>query len=186
MNSIVPRLSAAAAALSLGLAIAAGAAQPDPGATAARASPGPDLTESDMGHTGSDGTVTVPWDMLGGVVGNQTVNGLRVGLYVLQAQDPAKLKPGDPNHAFTVTLKDDKSGALVKQGDVSIVVLAEDVVQRGSMAVQPNGLFRLGVRLPRTGDYRVKIAFKAGGRAGQVEFPYVFRLDPQPMPAHQH
>lgn len=142
-----------------------------------------------MSHTSSTprGTVTVPWTMLGGVVGNKTVDGLRVGLYVLQAQEREKLKPGDPNHAFTVTLKDGKSSALLKRGDVSIAVSGGDnAVQGGTMAAQSTGVFRLGVNLPKPGEYRIKVAFKAAGHSGQAEFPYVFRTHAPAMPAHHH
>ena len=190
MNRAIRSLSTAAAALAAYLAIGAVAApQPDPKATALPASPGADLGETDMSHTGSapGGTVTVPWTMLGGVVGNKTVDGLQVGVYVLQAQEPEKLKPGAPNHAFTVTLKDDKSGTLLKQGDVSIAVSgAGHAFQRGSMPAQSSGVFRLGVNLPKPGDYRIKVAFKAAGHGGQAEFPYVFRADGPAMPAHHH
>jgi hypothetical protein len=190
MNKTIRSLSTAVAAAAACLAIAAvAAAQPDRNAAAAAVSPEPDLTETDMSHTGSspEGTVTVPWTMLGGAVGSKTLNGLRVGLYVLQAQEPEKLKPGDPNHAFTVTLKDDKSGTLLKQGDVSIAVSGGgNAFQRGSMAAQSSGVFRLGVNLPKPGEYRIKIAFKAAGHGGQTEFPYVFRAGTPAMPAHHH
>jgi len=175
-------------AMAAWLAVGAGAVEPGPKSGAAPAAAGTDLSETDMSHVGTtpEGTVTVPWTMLGGLVGNKKANGVQVALYVLQAQDFAKLKPGEPNHAFTVALKDEVSGEFLKQGEVSIAVFGDDVAQRGKMAEQPNGLFRFGVRLPRAGDYRLKISFMTGGRSGQVEFPFAFSPDAQPAQVHQH
>src|SRR5579864_8440732 len=98
MKTTIRWAGTALVALAPQLTIAAGA-QPDARAATAPAALQSDVTESDMSHTGStpQGTVTVPWNLLGGLVGNRTVNGVRVELYVLQAQDTGKLKRGDPN-----------------------------------------------------------------------------------------
>jgi hypothetical protein len=185
---IIRQLRVILPAVAATLAIGASAAAQDPKAPAVPATSGTDLSETDMSHTStsSEGTVTVPWTMLGGVVGNRTINGMDVGLYVLLAQEPDKLKPGDPNHAFTVTLKDAKSSALLKQGEVSIAVAGGGTpVKPAPMSAQSAGVFRLGVRLPQPGQYRIKVAFKAEGRSGQAEFPYTFSAAAQP-PAHHH
>jgi len=170
-------------------AAAVSIAWPGPaGAADAKAAAAPDLSETDMSHTGkaAGDTVTVPWNLLGGALGNQTVGGVRVELYVLQAQDAGKLKPGDPNHAFTVTLKDDASGEFLKQGEVSIAVAdnAGASKQRTVMSQRSSGIFRGGVALAQPGEYRLTVAFKTGGREGQVDFPYQFREDA--VPAHHH
>jgi hypothetical protein len=176
------------ALLTLGAQVAAGAEAVESDAKAtARAAPGVDMTETDMSHTGSTpkGTVTVPWNLLGGAVGDRTVSGVRVELYVLQAQEPDKLKPGDPNHAFTVALKDGKTGEFVDQGEVSIAVAGDaGADQRSPMPTRSRGIFRAGVALPQPGQYRVTIAFKAAGRAGQADFPYVYH--PVAQATHTH
>jgi hypothetical protein len=168
----------------------AGAAWADAKAGTGADAPATELKETDMSHTGKTpegGTVTVPWKLLGGAVGNQTVNGVRVELFVLEAQDPDKLKPGDPNHAFTVTLKDDKSGEFLKQGDVSIDVSAgAGPARHTSMGLRSDGIFRGGVSLPQPGEYRLTIAFNAEGRKGKADFPYEYRRSTGPTPAHQH
>jgi hypothetical protein len=189
MKTTIRWTGAALVALATQLTIGAGAAQPDAKAAAVPAVPQSDMTETDMSHTGStpQGTVTVPWSLLGGVVGNRTVNGVRVELYVLQAQDPGTLKPGDPNHAFTVTLKDDKSGEFLKQGEVSIAVTGvTNSAQPSLMAARSSGVFRSGVSLPQPGDYRLTIAFKTAGRSGQADFPYVFYPLAEATQTHHH
>jgi hypothetical protein len=161
---------------------------PAPEAAAKGTEAPPDLSETDMSHVGSSpgGSVTVPWKLLGGAVGNQAVNGVRVELFVLQAQEADKLKPGDPNHAFTVTLKDDKSGELLKEGEVSIGVAAPGgpVQPKTAMSHRSDGVFRSGVALPKPGDYRLQVAFKSAGHSGLAEFPYRYREDA--VPAHHH
>jgi hypothetical protein len=165
--------------------MAAGAAQPDTKSDAART----DLTETDMSHTGSTpaGKVTVPWNLLGGAVGNRTVNGVRVELYVLEAQELDQVKAGDSNHAFTVTLKDDQTGEFLKQGAVSIAVAGgSGAVHRSVMSARSSGIFRSGVSLPQPGDYRLTIAFEAAGRKGEADFPYEFHPVAGAKPAHHH
>jgi protein SCO1/2 len=99
-----------------------------------------------------------------------------VELYVLQAQELDQLKPGDPNHAFTVTLKDDQSGEFLSEGEVSIAVTGgANAGQRHAMVTRSSGIFRSGVTLPQPGDYRVTITFGTASRSGQADFPYVFR-----------
>jgi hypothetical protein len=148
----------------------------------------PDLSETDMSHTGStsQGTVTVPWDLLGGTVGDRAVNGVRVELYVLQAVDMGKLKPGDPNHAFTVTLKDEKTSAFIKQADVSLRVSPGAPAPGTGMKRNQSGIFRAGVSLPKPGQYKVTVAFHVPGRSGEVEFPYEFRPEAPAAAAHHH
>jgi hypothetical protein len=187
MNATIRWAGAALFALAAPVALAANAVEPDPKAAAGK--PDVDLSETDMSHTGKTpggGTVTVPWSLLGGAVGNRTVNGVRVELFVLQAQDLDKLKPGDPNHAFTVTLKDDKSSELLKQGEVSLAVAGAGPLRPTAMSSRSSGVYRSGVALPKPGEYRITIAFTSAGKSGQAEFPYVFRPDAQSMPTHHH
>jgi hypothetical protein len=182
------RWMAAALVMLAALATGAGAAQQD--AKPAAAGVPADLTETDMSHTGKTpegGTVTVPWKLLGGAVGNQTVNGVRVELFVLEAQDMDKIKPGAPNHAFTVTLKDDKSGEFIKHGAVWIHVAAGAVpAHRTAMNSPSEGIFRGGVSLPQPGAYRLTVAFNAAGRKGRTDFAYEYRRPTGPAAAHQH
>jgi protein SCO1/2 len=188
MKTTIRWAGVALVAFAAQLAMVAGAARPDARAEAGPTAPESDATESDMSHTGTtpQGTVTVPWNLLGGAVGNRTVNGVRVELYVLQAQDPG-IKSGDPNHVFTVTLKDDQSGEFLKQGEVSIAVTGGTrQAQRSEMAARSSGVFRSGVSLPQPGDYRLTIAFKTAGRSGQADFPYVFRPFAEAVQAHHH
>ena len=179
-------VGAALLVLAAELTIGANAAEPEAKAEA-QATPG--LSETDMSHTGStsEGKVTVPWNLLGGAVGDRTINSVRVELYVLQAQDPDKLKPGDPNHAFTVTLKDEKSSEFLKQGEVSIAVArGAGPAQRSVMSARSSGIFRTGVALPQPGEYRVTIAFKSAGRTGQADFPYIYRPIDKTTRTHHH
>jgi len=162
----------------------------DPAALAAKTGQDRAMSETDMSHSGDadgGGKVTVPWNLLGGAVGDRTVDGVKVELYVLQAVDPSQLKPGDPNHAFTVALKDAKSSEFLKQGTVSIAVTGAGVSGQGSqMALRPNGVFRGGVALPRPGQYKVMIAFKTESRSGQAEFPFVYQPTAPGQHEHQH
>ncbi len=188
MNETMRWAGAALLALLAQLGTGANAVEPDAKA-AAQAAPEVDMTETDMSHTGSTpkGTVTVPWNLLGGAVGDRAVSGVRVELYVLQAQEPDKLKPGDPNHAFTVTLKDGKTGEFLDRGEVSIAVAGDfGPDQRSAMPMRSRGIFRTGVALPQPGQYVVTIAFKVAGRTGQADFPYAYRPITQTTQVHHH
>jgi hypothetical protein len=178
---------AAVTLLAVSAQLASAAPAADQGAGPAKAVPPPESDMSYTGKTDSGESVTVPMNLLGGLVGNHTVNGVRVELYVLLPQDPGRLKPGDPNHAFTVTLKDEKSGAFLRRGEVSLAAAGgAGAAQRSVMAMESDGIFRSAVTLPQPGDYRLTVGFKTAGRSGLAEFPYVFVPADQTIKAHHH
>lgn len=152
---------------------AAAAAQGSESGT--RADRVPPNNRSDMtiqGVTPAEGEATVPMSLLGGDVGKQSVNGVRVELYVLLAGNIDKLRPNDPDHAFTVALRDEKSGEFIKHGEVTMSVRGGAGDEHQVPAQMSDGIFRSTFRLQHPGQYRVKVAYKVGQRAGTADFPY--------------
>jgi hypothetical protein len=144
--------------------------------------------ESGSGHEGHmkhQGAITYTGDgtersttVLGGALGSQSVSDVTVGLFVLQADSPERLKEGGsgPTHVFNVTFTDEKTEELLKQAQGTIVVTGADGSQQ-SEAIQPfRKHFQARFRLEHPGDYLIQVAFESGDRKGTTQtyaFNYV-------------
>lgn len=140
-------------------------------------------------HKNHQGAITYTGDgsersttVLGGALGTQTVAEVLVGLFVLQAQSPERLKEGGsgPTHMFNVTFTDEETQELLEQAQGTIVVTGSDGSQQ-SGAIQPfRKHFQAGFRLEHPGDYLVKVAFESGDRKGKTEsYPFTYVRKPE-------
>lgn len=139
------------------------------------------------GHGGGthEGAISITGDgsldwmtVLGGSLGNQTVAGVDVGLFVLQADNPARLAPGakGPTHVFNLTFlaaddgddPDGVVGALHIEGPAATETL--------KVPFKPHqDYYQAATRLENEGDYRITVEFATddgGGRTREFAFQY--------------
>jgi hypothetical protein len=128
-----------------------------------------------------DGTQKVAM-LLGGPLGKESVSGVEVGLYVLQADNPARLKPGakGPTHIFNVTFMDEGSNQLIKEASGAVIIESAN----GESQRVPIGLvashYQVSVRLEERGKYQISVAFVAQGHRGRTQgmtYDYIGKLD---------
>jgi len=142
--------------------------------------------EGQEGHQKHEGAITYTGDgtehsttVLGGALGTQNVNDVTIGLFVLQAESPERLKEGGsgPTHVFNVTFTDEKSQELLEQAQGTIVVTGADGSQQ-SGAIQPfRKHFQAQFRLGHPGDYLITVAFESGDRKGTTQsYPFTYSL----------
>ena len=135
-------------------------------------------------HTKHQGAITYTGDgeersttVLGGTLGTESVSDVMIGLFVLQAQSPERLKEGGsgPTHMFNVTFTDEKTQELLAQAQGTITVTGADGRQQTG-EIQPfRKHFQAGFRLEHPGDYLIKVAFSSGERKGSTEtFPFTY------------
>lgn len=130
--------------------------------------------------TFSDGKKTYQAKVLGGELGVETVDGIRVGLYVLQAESPERLKLDGrgPTHLFNATFTDEGAGRLLGEVMGSVVVAGERETLR--MPLRPfESHFQALVRLPEPGEYTVSVHFSVPGHGGNTEpIAFTYRWPP--------
>ena len=117
-----------------------------------------------------DGTRKV----LGGQLGKETVDGVNVGLFVLQASNPERLKPGakGPTHIFNVAFVDQDGGRMLADVTGTVVIVGAATQQR--LAMRPfKSHYQVRTRLEQPGDYLLNVEFAAGDRAGSTR-PVLF------------
>jgi hypothetical protein len=187
-NSIFPMRLAGAMLLACAIQAALAAQGNESGTSPDRIPPNKQSDMTIQGVTPVEGEATVPMSLLGGDVGKKTVNGVRVELYVLLAGNMDRLRPTDPDHAFTVTLRDDRTGEFIKTGEVTVSVKGTgDAAERKVPATMSDGIFRSTFRLQHPGQYQVNVGYKADQRSGAADFAY--RFDPPAQgadSAHHH
>ena len=141
-------------------------------------------------HSKHQGAITYTGDgmersttVLGGALGTQIVEDVQVGLFVLQASSPDRLKEGGagPTHMFNVTFTDEKTQELLEQAQGTITVTGADGSQQTG-EIQPfRKHFQAGFRLEHPGDYLIKVAFASGDRKGSTgTFPFTYVRKPAP------
>ncbi len=116
-----------------------------------------------------DGTRKVA-QVLGGQLGKEIVNGIDVGLFVLQASSPERLKPGakGPTHIFNVAFVAEDGGGLL--ADVTGAVVIAGAESRQRVALQPfRSHYQVATRLEQTGNYDLHVEFDVAGRAGATQ-----------------
>jgi len=152
----------------------------DPAPKAATAPPAaksatPPLHEGAMEVTGQ-GTRTVA-TVVGGVVGTETVDGIDVGLYVLQAESVKRLAAGakGPTHMFNVTLVDHPSGEMIHDATGTVTVTGAGGEQQALLKPVASHQ-RAVVRLDEEGEFQVRVSFATAGHHGTTrDFPFHYR-----------
>ena len=129
-----------------------------------------ELYEGAITIEADDGTRKV-MKTLGGPLGKQVVDGIEVGLFVLQASNPARLKPGaeGPTHIFNVTFMDEGGSKLITEA------LGAVIIERSGTETQRKSFRLTGkhhqaqVRLEEKGKYKISVEFVTGSHKGKTQ-----------------
>ena len=134
-----------------------------------------------------DGTRKVA-KVLGGPLGKETIDGIEVGLFVLQASNPERLKPGakGPTHIFNVTFMEEGGSQLIKEA-LGAVIIEKPGTEPQRVSFRPSGShYQAFARLEKQGEYQISVEFVTGGHKGQTQakpFDYTGKLM---FPGHDH
>jgi len=134
------------------------------------------MNEGDIVLESTDGTRKVAM-LLGAPLGNETVDGVDVGLFVLQASNPERLKAGakGPTHLFNVTFKAGDGSRLIKEAMGTVVIEGPGENQRVVMRSRESH-HEAFARLEEEGEYRISVEFLAADKKGQTEsYPFVYK-----------
>ena len=127
----------------------------------------------------SDGSLTISGEkvpgkllVLGSQIGASSIRGMGVSLNVLKATSPEKLKPGSPDHIFTVILTG-KDGKPVKNEKVSLAISGEGKEQKVGLPFL-NAYYQGGARLDRPGIYEIRVKINGKAKAESPPFKYEY------------
>lgn len=146
-----------------------------------------DIYEGAIYIEAQDGTRKVA-KVLGGPLGKETVNGIEVGLFVLQASNPERLKPGaeGPTHIFNVTFMEEGGSRLITEA-LGAVIIEKNGLEPQRVQFQPSGSHHQAqTRLEQKGEYQISVEFVTGSHKGQTQarlFDYTGKLM---FPGHDH
>ena len=146
-----------------------------------------DLYEGAITIEADDGTRKVA-KVLGAPLGKETVDGIEVGLFVLQASNPERLKPGaeGPTHIFNVTFMEEGGSKLITEA------LGAVIIERAGTETQQKAFKLTGshhqaqARLEHKGEYQISVEFVTGSHKGKTQsrpFNYTGKLM---FPGHDH
>ncbi|UCB54187.1 MAG: hypothetical protein JSW45_09535 [Thiotrichales bacterium] len=125
---------------------------------------------------------------LGGPLGKEVVDGIEVGLFVLQASNPERLKPGaeGPTHIFNVTFMDEGGSKLITDA------LGAVIIDRTGAETQRKSFRLTGkhhqaqVRLEGKGEYQVSVEFVTGSHKGKTQSMLFNYTGEFMFPGHDH
>jgi hypothetical protein len=129
-----------------------------------------ELYEGAITIEAQDGTRKVA-KVLGGPLGKETVDGIEVGLFVLQATNPERMKPGakGPTHIFNVTFMEEDGSQLIKEA-LGAVVIEKPGLEPQRVAFRPVGSHHQAfARLEEKGEYQIRVEFVTSGRKGETQ-----------------
>ena len=126
--------------------------------------------------------------VLGGPLGKETVDGIEVGLFVLQASNPERLKPGakGPTHIFNVTFMADTGGRLITDALGAVIIEREGMEPQRVQIKRSGSHHEAYTRLDEKGEYQVRVEFVTGNHKGQTQamlFDYTGKFM---FPGHAH
>lgn len=129
-----------------------------------------ELYEGAITIEADDGTRKVA-KVLGGPLGKEVVDGIEVGLFVLQASNPERLKPGaeGPTHVFNVTFMDEGGSQLITEA------LGAVIIERPGAETQRRSFRLTGshhqaqARLEEKGEYQISVEFVTGSHKGKTQ-----------------
>ena len=144
------------------------------------------IMPGDIVMKSDDGTRKVA-KVLGAPLGKEVIDGVEVGLYILQAANPARLQPGakGPTHLFNVSMKPEDGGRLIKQAMGAVVIEGNGEVQRASF--KPiHSHFQAEARLEEIGEYQISVEYVIEGGEGKTAgYPFNYNRKPSPY-RHDH
>lgn len=145
------------------------------------------LSKGDITIEAADGTRKVA-KVLGGPLGKETVDGIEVGLFVLQASNPERLKPGamGPTHIFNVTLMEAGGSELITEALGAVIVEREGIDPQRVQFKRSGSHHEAYTRLDEKGEYQIRVEFVTGSHKGQTQtmlFDYTGKFM---FPGHAH
>jgi hypothetical protein len=134
-----------------------------------------------------DGTRKVA-KVLGGPLGKEVVDDIEVGLFVLQASNPERLKPGakGPTHIFNVTFMDAGGSKLITEALGAVVIEKPGTETQRKPFKLTGSHHQAQARLEQKGEYRISVEFVTGSHKGTTQaktFDYTGKLM---FPDHDH
>ncbi len=126
--------------------------------------------------------------VLGGPLGKETVDGIEVGLFVLQASNPERLKPGakGPTHIFNVTFMEEGGNKLITEALGAVIIEREGLEPQRVQFRRSGSHHEAYTRLDQKGEYQVSVEFVTGSRKGMTQarlFDYTGKFM---FPGHAH
>jgi hypothetical protein len=146
-----------------------------------------ELYEGAITIEADDGTRKVA-KVLGGPLGKEVVDGIEVGLFVLQASNPERLKPGakGPTHIFNVTFMEEGGSQLITEA-LGAVIVEREGLETQRVPFKLNGShYQASTRLEEKGEYRISVDFVTGSHKEKTKtmpFDYTGKLM---FPGHDH
>lgn len=137
------------------------------------------MHEGAISFKGSDGRVHSA-TVLGGKLGQDTADGTVVGIHVLQAESPERLKPAGrgPTHLFNLTFVEEGESKLLEEVLGALLVTGEGEPQRVAFRRHASH-FQAAVRLPAPGDYQLRVVFVVQGHSSTTKpVPFRYRWSP--------
>ncbi len=134
-----------------------------------------------------DGTRKVA-KVLGGPLGKEIVDGIEVGLFVLQASNPERLKPGakGPTHIFNVTFMEEGGSKLITEALGAVIIERPGTEPQHKPFQLTGSHYQASTRLEQKGEYQVSVEFITGSHKGKTKsklFDYTGKLM---FPGHDH
>jgi hypothetical protein len=117
-----------------------------------------------------DGTRKVA-KVLGGPLGKETVDGIEVGLFVLQASDPEQLKPGavGPTHIFNVTFMEENGSNLIEDASGEVIIEKSGLETQRVPFQSTSSHHQAITRLDQKGEYQISVEFETGDHHGKTQ-----------------
>ena len=146
-----------------------------------------DLYEGAITIEADDGTRKVA-KALGGPLGKETIDGIEVGLFVLQASNPERLKPGakGPTHIFNVTFMEEGGSKLITEA-LGAVIIERPGTETQRKSFQLTGKHHQAqVRLEEKGEYQISVEFVTDNHKGKTQSRLFNYTGEFMFPGHDH
>lgn len=145
------------------------------------------IMKGDLVVEAQDGTRKVA-KVLGLPLGSEVIDGVEVGLYILQATNPARLAPGaiGPTHLINVSFVPADGGRMISQV-MGAVVVEGDKGQVMRWPLHPDFSHQQAEgRLEDIGEYRFSVEYVlADGKGKTAAYPFLYERKPGPY-RHNH
>ena len=146
-----------------------------------------DLYEGAITIEADDGTRKVA-KVLGGPLGKETVDGIEVGLFVLQASNPERLKPGaeGPTHIFNVTFMEEGGSKLITEALGAVIIEREGTETQSKSFKLTGSHHQASARLEEKGEYQISVEFVTGSHKGKTQSRLFNYTGEFMFPNHDH
>ena len=134
-----------------------------------------------------DGTRKVA-KVLGAPLGNETIDGIEIRLFVLQASNPERHKPGStgPTHIFNVTFMEEGGSQLITEA-LGAVTIEKSGLEPQQVPFKRSGShYQSFARLEEKGLYQISVEFVSGAHKGKSQAKQFNYTGKFMFPGHDH